>query len=375
MTSILHLVDRTCGWEQQVGLSQLLDRLPRDRFAQTVATIGPVNMVDALGPVAGAVERWPAWCQWSALAPLAVRAALRRAGVDVVHAWSPRAALSARASFDGPIVLSMFDPCEVPGAARAIRTLCNGPSFGVVCSAERVRRRLAEEGIPYGACALVRPGVDFGVVNRVRRGNLRSQLNVDPKARLVTVNLPPRREWGAWDAFWICALMDAAGDPHRVVMPLGGRDADVVCRQASRIPASQTFVAAPPGVPTEQLVSACDLIIMPSAADQSTSAVAWAMAAGVAVIGAAGYAITELIASRVNGLLFKRRAERSPLPELARLIRDREGQRTAIEVARGHAYEVFGLRRSIEQHARVYTNLIHAVPLGEGVIDPALLSG
>lgn len=375
MTTIYHLVDRTCGWEQRVGLSQLLDRLPRDRFVQRVATIGRTEVVDALGPAVGMVERWPAWCQWSALAAVAGRPALRRAGADLVHAWSAAAALSARASFNGPIVLSMYDPCEVPVVARAIRTLCDARSFGVVCGAERVRRRLVEEGVPCGACAVVRPAVDFGVVNRVRRGSLRSQLNVPPDARLLTINLPPRREWGAWDAFWVCTLTDFAGDPHRVLLPRGSREADAVCRFAARLPTPSTVVSAPPGVPAEELICACDVIVMPSAGDQSTSAVAWAMAAGVAVVGAAGYAITELIASRVNGLLFKRRAERSALPDLARLIRDRDAQRKAVEVARGHAYAVFGLRRSMEQHAQVYANLLQGAPPGEGLVDPAALGG
>ncbi|MGD2108514.1 MAG: hypothetical protein PVI86_03890, partial [Phycisphaerae bacterium] len=39
MTTICHLVDRSAGWEQRVGVSQLLDRLPADRFATHIASI------------------------------------------------------------------------------------------------------------------------------------------------------------------------------------------------------------------------------------------------------------------------------------------------------------------------------------------------
>ena len=41
MTVIGHLFDGSAGWEQRIGVSQLLDRLPGDRYGQEVATLGP----------------------------------------------------------------------------------------------------------------------------------------------------------------------------------------------------------------------------------------------------------------------------------------------------------------------------------------------
>ena len=72
--------------------------------------------------------------------------------------------------------------------------------------------------------------------------------------------------------------------------------------------------------------------------DVSTTCIAWAMAAGVAVIGAATYAVAELASHKVGGLLFKPPLRGSSAPAVVRLLRDREAQAKAKEV-RGQAYE------------------------------------
>ena len=39
MTHVVHLFDESAGWEQRVAVTQLLDRLSRDDFNQTLATL------------------------------------------------------------------------------------------------------------------------------------------------------------------------------------------------------------------------------------------------------------------------------------------------------------------------------------------------
>jgi len=52
-------------------------------------------------------------------------------------------------------------------------------------------------------------------------------------------------------------------------------------------------------------------------------------------------------------------------------LQDRASLDKAREVARGQAYEVFGVRRFIEQHMRVYDNLMSDRAPGEGITDSA----
>jgi glycosyltransferase involved in cell wall biosynthesis len=96
------------------------------------------------------------------------------------------------------------------------------------------------------------------------------------------------------------------------------------------------------------------------------------MAAGVAVIGTAVHAVAELIANKLNGLLFKQTPGRSMVASLFRLLTDRVSQDKVRETARGQAYEVFGLRRCVEQHMRLYDNVLNGSPPGDGIVDSAM---
>jgi hypothetical protein len=52
-------------------------------------------------------------------------------------------------------------------------------------------------------------------------------------------------------------------------------------------------------------------------------------------------------------------------------LQDRASLDKAREVARGQAYEVFGLRRCIEQHMQVYENVMSERAPGEGIAESA----
>ena len=127
------------------------------------------------------------------------------------------------------------------------------------------------------------------------------------------------------------------------------------------------------------------------------------MASQTLVIGSAVHAVAELISSNLNGLLFKQTPGKSMAPgvsqRLGQALFGREGsplvERSAevdpppiggsapadralraklTETARGHAYEVFGLRRCVDQHVRLYENVIRGVSPGEGITDSAVVA-
>jgi glycosyltransferase involved in cell wall biosynthesis len=127
-------------------------------------------------------------------------------------------------------------------------------------------------------------------------------------------------------------------------------------------------------MPFEELVAIADALVVAAPGDTSTTAISWAMAAGTAVIGSAVHAVAELIANKLNGLLFKIEKGETVAMPVARLLQNRDGQRKVKETARGQAYEVFGLRRFAEQHDRLYENLLTGRAPGEGITDPALVA-
>ena len=97
------------------------------------------------------------------------------------------------------------------------------------------------------------------------------------------------------------------------------------------------------------------------------------MAAETIVIGTATYAVAELIASKVNGVLFKQEPQRRMVSDVAPLLRHRDGHAKLRETARGQAYEVFGVRRFVEQTMQLYDNVCAGAPADTRITDPAMV--
>ena len=87
------------------------------------------------------------------------------------------------------------------------------------------------------------------------------------------------------------------------------------------------------------------------------------------------YATAELLAHQHNALLFKPDTPRRMAIRAAATIGDLEGVAELKDTARGQAYEVFGVRRCIDQYARLYDNLIAGRDPGDGIADSASVGG
>ena len=179
------------------------------------------------------------------------------------------------------------------------------------------------------------------------------------------------RKSGAFDAFWAAALVNHLDGHVRAIVPGVSREQGRIARFAATVPSRPTIITSDDRYRFEELIAVSDVLMTAARGDVSTTAIAWAMASGAAVIGSAVPSIAELIAHKVNGLLYKPLPEKSAAGSLFRLLQDRESLAKVREVSRGQAYEVFGLRRCVEQHIAVYENVLHGVAPGEGLIDSA----
>lgn len=368
MTRILHVLDATAGWEQQVALAQLLDRLPRDRFSQTVISLSASTAMAAQPvPSLPAISALP-WLS----APL-MRKAARESRADVIHAWSIRAALAA-ATCDVPLVTHLCDPRFSPRDRRAIRTLDRPAGLGFSCASGTVRRRLIESGIPPQHCALIRPGVDFGWLGRQRRADIRRELQL-PEGDYIVITAEPATHCGGHiETAFACQLASFVTPDLRVMVPGQSREVERIQRFYKYQPRPDRLICPGNRVDFLQLLAAADLLVVAPFGDTSTTAIAWAMAAGVAVLGAADYAVAELITHKINGLLFKPISGEGRAVTLAKLLIQRSLHGTYREAARGQAYEVFSLRRCIDQHIRLYENLCSGRPADDGMSDPAAVA-
>lgn len=371
MTHVGHLFDGSTGWEQRIGASQLVDRLPGDRFAGSLATIHPAAR-RALGRLNQPIEALPGFGRIGVLSAPALTSFVGRRRIDLVHAWGVQAGAVARLLPRTPLVVQLFDPLVAAQEVKRLRALARPERFAVVCSSQTVRRRLIEGGLAPDLAVVIRPGVDFSLINRFRRGALRERLGLNREHFVVIVPEPAARSGGQWEACFAVTLHHHLSGGVRIIVPGVSREQRRIARFTNSLPLSRSLLMPGDRYPFEQLLAVSDALLVTPRGDISTTSIAWAMAAGVAVIGTAGYAIAELIANKVNGLLLKQVPGRSMTASILKVLMDRASQEKAKEAARGQAYEVFGLRRYVEQTTRLYENVLNGTAPGEGIADSAM---
>lgn len=371
MIRIGHLLDESAGWEQRVGIGRLVDRLPRDRFDNEVATLEPrvippfardVKSIHVLTPLAGL----------SQLAAPAVGRFVTKHGIDLIFAWGVRAATAARALVRTPVVVHLFDPCTATRDVKLLRTISGRERFAVTCASEIVRRRLIEGGLAAELTATIRPGVDFNRINRYRRSSVREDLGLRQGDFVVIVPDPVTRSGGQFEACQAVANLHHVAPEIRLIVPGDSSEVRRIKRVLSTLPRSGVCVVPASRYGFEELVANADALLVTPRGDISTTAIAWAMGAGVVVVGTAVYSVAELIANKVNGLLFKCQRGRSMAAAIAACLRDHDSHRKVTEVARGQAYEVFGVRRYVEQCMQLCDNVMSGRPPAEGITDSSV---
>ncbi len=371
MTSVCHLIDGAAGWELRVALSQLRERLPEDRFAQRVISIGAADsgMAPSGRTRVPVVPRVPgaAWLSAPCLRPF-----LESRAAPLVHAWGLHAAAVARAASDRPLLVELFDPRLSARELKLLRTLSRPRGFAVVCSSATLRRRLIEGGVAPEVCVVIRPGVDFSLVVPQRRRKLREALGILREQTALIAPPAVDRTGGTFEAFWAAELANYIRPGVRVILPGDTREVRRIRRLEATLPTTDVLLTPGNAYPFEELIAAADVLVMAAQGDCSTTAIAWAMAANVAVVGVADYSIAEIVAHNVNGLLFKPVPGESRAIAVVRLLQQRDRLAKVRETARGQAYEVFGLRRCIDQHAQLYENLLSGAAPTSGITDSAV---
>ncbi len=376
MTRLCHLVDDGCGWDGRIALGALLERVPPARWNQGVGVLaGDAPSPAAVGEAIQATRLGGMFNSPILTAPRVSRW-LGDQSAELIHAWGARALRTAGlvAEHRG-LVWSCFDPALDPRTVKALRLFCQRGRTAVACGCERVRRRLVEQGVPAETCVVIRPPVDFARINALRQGRdeLRTRLGLQREDRVVLIPRL-RADQPLCDGVW-AILVHGLIDHHlRGVMYADTPDHSTLRHLAETSYRPETIVFVPPEVPFEAILCAADVLFIPDDGDFPTACVAWAMAAGVLVVAAAGYGIAEIIAHKHNGLLYKRKAEAGVVVAIAECFGQTASIRGILEVARGQAYEVFGQKSFVDLHLRLYDNLLAGRSPADGIADTAVVA-
>lgn len=372
---VLHLLDSTCGWEQRLAVTQMLDRFDTKIVECVVASIDPAH-TSGLLPDTDVVST-PRRFGLPALAAPSIRSLGVAQPFDIIHAWGAPAAAAARAALPdkSPLVISIFDPGLSTSDMRILLTVqASGPCI-FSCSAERVRRRLVEQGINFDSCAVVRPGVDFKTIREAKDQNFRDKLGIDRDCFVAIAPDPPTFRGGLRSAIWATTMHAHLGSGIRLLVPGDSPDMADLRKLAANAEPADSVIFTGGRYRFEELMTAADVLIYGGVDDVSTTAIAWAMACGVTVLSPAIYSVAELLSNDLNGILFKAEDSwpRRGRQICARLDRARNAAKLR-EVARGQAYEVFSVRRSVDQHRQLYDNILAGVTPSNNIADPATVT-
>lgn len=370
-TRICHVFDGQTGWEQRLAVRLLVDRLPADQFQQQLVAISP-RAILVLRHLDRDIRHLACPFLVSISAAPQLGPLLAAQGTQIVHAWGVQAALTARIASNLPVVLHMFDPAVAQHESKLLTTLDRPGKFAIVCSSEVIRRRLVEGGMPLASCPVIRPGVDFELINRFRRGSIRARLGLAPQH--VAIAIPPvgHRDVGHLEALWGTMFAGHFLKNARLLVKGRSPTTDRLVRLARALPYPDPITLIPDDIPYEAVISVSDALAVGSEHDTSTSCIAWAMAAGARIIGSATYSVAELISNKLNGRLFKQEADENAAIPIARLLLEEDKTNRLTEVARGHAYEVFSAQRCADQHAVLYSNILEGRSPAEGLLDSAI---
>lgn len=375
---VLHLFDASARWEQRLGASQLIQKLPPSRFTSVWATLDLhtrhlLDRPDENGPM----DHLPRVLGSDALAAPRLVDRIATQNIGLIQAWGIHAAVvAAQAGTSLPIVVDLFDPRIDPIDANKLRSIAPLSPMALACTSATIQRRLVEKGVDPDRCAVVRPGVDFARINAARKSTLRHNLALPESCRLFLTPDATRRDGGQMAAFWSMGIRSFLKTRQADILVLlgGSTERARIARLARQLQLDDCLRCPGPDSPIEDLIAVADGLLVPSAIEVPTTVIAWAMAAGVPVIAGAVHATAELIAHKHNGLLVKPAPAKTMAIQVAALLDDRDTLKKMADTARGQAFEVFSVRRYVDQHTRLYDNLLANRSPAKGITDSAFVT-
>ncbi len=372
MKPILHVIDASCDETQLQVLATLHQRLAADGFTQTVCCVDPESIPRAARHLSGKIH--PVHRRLSRLLNFApsLGQIARRIDAGLVHTWGIEAAAVAGAQLSElPATLTLLNPAAVPQVAGWLRSLPRDATISA--GSQIIRARLISRGIAAERVVVIRGPADFAAINKARQTDLR-QTPVGEAQTTLLMDGPASHGGGQYFGLWACAVVSKVLPGLRVILPYESKESRRLQRFIRQIGMTDMLIVPDAATTWPQLVACADVFMCPAIDEVCTEPLASAMAAGLPIVGSAVRSITEMIADKHNGLLCKPGDPRALASKLLTAIEDADLRRRITEVARGQAYEVFGIRDFADNYAHLYENVLANRPAAEGIRDTAMVA-
>lgn len=284
--------------------------------------------------------------------------------IDLVHCWSIESlALATLALRRVPRVLTLsIRPSR--RALRWLRVLCRQASSPValLAASDAVRRALLAGGLPEPVVHVLYPGIDATMVTHELRAAVRNEWGIESdQTKLLTLLCDPPH---AADALVAAKALMLAADAHenhrpsvrllvhpdqahlfvarRLLAGLGRRDWIICDRRA--------------GCPW-QVLPGCDVAIA-AGLHAGAPSLAWAMAAGVPIVGEATRAVSEFVQDRHSALLVHPDTCKSLAHRITQLMDDNRLAERLGDTARSEAARIFSCDRYRSSIQAIYAQLM-----------------
>lgn len=286
---------------------------------------------------------------------------LRIQKFDVVHAWGTSALTLAAVIHSGPIVFSFREP-PTNRRVKWVRAVMGYRTVQVVCPTSTMRRFCVERGVPIEHCHLIRPGVEFGRINRRRDPRLRMALGL---AESDIVFLSPGEatpQSKLIDAMWAVSILNVMEPKHRLLMWGPGKSARRLTefaasqRQVDKLVLAEKVLGRP--VEFEELLAAADAVLITADGPVSTLPIAISMAAALPIVSTVTSEIAELLEDRHTALFVAQRSPKAIAQRIQDLLADKGLQWKLADMAKTEAYEFFAHTRFLSQFRGLYQQVV-----------------
>lgn len=380
---LIHLVDEHTREDGARLCSLLLRRLPAADVTQQVILMGqvPAGLRVPSNVSTARVARPVVWpLMWAR--PLQQRLARERP--DAIIAWSAVAHAAAGWLVRTRTCSVISDPADARDAGRWSRVLGGiGPfapadrsaapgGLEFICTSGTIQRRLVEAGHPITSSAVIRPGVDFAEIRRARETMSRAGLGLPPSGRVLLVPSPASRTGGQFQAVWAAAMLHHIRPDTRLIVPGLSREQRRIARLVESIGRRHVYLLTAEQYSPAELMVVADALIVPALGDVPTDWLAWAMAAGVPVIGSAVPSVAEFVADRGNGFLCRPGEPHTLAVRIRTAFESPEAMAQCVQTARHQAYETFRAEACVQEFLKVVRSLAGGQPALAGVRDTAI---
>jgi glycosyltransferase involved in cell wall biosynthesis len=369
--AIVHLTDDDTTTESYQLIRHLIEQTQRE-FDHTVVHVGRRTHKRAERWLGAPPVRCPLYVSWPTPWAPGLTRLLRTRNAGVVHAWGIAATQAAGALADEIPLITTALAMRTDPLARWVRSASDKAPRAVVCTSQLLCRRCLQAGLSPEHCVVIRPGVDFAELAAAGRSIRPADLALPDDAPLLLTLPITDRTGGHEQAIWAAAILQQIWPEIRLIVPGAGRARRRLMHLAEAI--DRAWMVLWPGERWSwaQLLAVSDALVVSAAGDFDTAPIGWAMAGSVGIIGAATPALVEFVAAERNGLLCQRGRHVDLARKVRQFLTDRELRLRLVEAACAQAYEVFSLRACIENHARLWDNLLSGRAPADDIRDAAM---